>query len=399
MDIRRLSLWEGRNATYMSNGSFFVVTEDQGEITLEMSVRNSQGARVSSLCLPYFRGTGSGVMSDENGQWWRMRQGLYQAGGMYLSFPSGSDDAVTTTNTYWTVKRYGTEDEFGGVWKYSEMKSRQEGNRYKVGKVDLVLPGHNVLYTAYSITNIGDAPLRGNPQWTAVLSSPLVEKGTYINSNAVRYSVFPLAVRESGVNRFVPGTVFSDLRKAPLLKGGTADASVVPVPTGTYDYILGQTGSESIDWISATNPNDQMTFMVFMQKSQGEDDFSLPLCSIGENWYGRMDAPWALFDGATPQTRSLSLGFCAGERGSENFVLQSGETRTCYMGSLYSFVDNQRLASMGFFSNEIRPEGFILKRTKSTFHLEADLTFKALRKVSRRLFFRASGAGDEAIPQ
>ena len=133
MDIRSLSLWEGRDATYMSNGSFFVVTEDQGEITLEISVRNGQGARISPLCLPYFRGTGSGVMSDENGQWWRMRQGLYQAGGMYFSFPSGKDDQITTTNTYWSVRRYGTEDEFGGVWKYSEMKSREAGNRYKVG--------------------------------------------------------------------------------------------------------------------------------------------------------------------------------------------------------------------------------------------------------------------------
>ena len=147
----------------MSNGSFFVVTEDQGEITLEISVRNGQGARISPLCLPYFRGTGSGVMSDENGQWWRMRQGLYQAGGMYFSFPSGKDDQITTTNTYWSVRRYGTEDEFGGVWKYSEMKSREAGNRYKVGKVDLVLPGHDVLYMAYSITNLGDTVLKGNP--------------------------------------------------------------------------------------------------------------------------------------------------------------------------------------------------------------------------------------------
>ena len=394
MDIRRLSLWEGRDATYMSNGSFFVVTEDQGEITLEISVRNGSGARVSPLCLPYFRGTGSGVMSDDNGQWWRMRQGLYQAGGMYLSFPSGSDDIITTSNTYWSVRRYGTEDEFGGVWKYSEMKSREVDNKYKVGKVDLVLPGHDVLYTSYSITNTGSTILEGNPQWTAVLSSPLVERGTYINTNARKFSVFPLANRESGVNRFVPSTVFYDLRKAPLLKGGYADASVVPSPTGTYDYIMGELSDDSVDWISATNPSDQMVFMIFMQKKQNNDEFSMPFCTIGENWYGRMDAPWALFDGATPQIRSLSLGFSYGERGSRNFSLLPGETKTCYMGSLYSYVDNQRLASLGFLSNETKPEGFMLKRTKSVFVLEADTAFKALHKISKRLFFRAQN-GDE----
>ena len=395
MDIRRLSLWEGRDATYMSNGSFFVVTEDQGEITLEISVRNGQGARISSLCLPYFRGTGSGVMSDENGEWWRKRQGLYQAGGMYFSFPSGSDDIINTSNTYWSVRRYGTEDEFGGVWKYSEMKSREIGNRYKVGKVDLVLPNHDVLYTSYSITNIGDTTLKGNPQWTAVLSSPLVENGTYISTNAKKYSVFPLANRESGINRFVPGTVFQDLRKAPLLKGGVGDASVVPSPTGTYDYIMGQLSDESVDWVSATNPSDQMSFMIFMQKKQNEDEFSMPFCTIGENWYGRMDAPWALFDGATPQVRSLSLGFSYGESGSMNFSLQPGETKTCYMGALYSYIDNQRLASLGFYSNETKPEGFVLRRTKSVFVLEADTAFKALRKISKRLFFRAQNGGDE----
>ena len=339
MDIRRLSLWEGRNATYMSNGSFFTVTEDQGEITLELSVRNGNGARVSSLCLPYFRGTGSGVMSDENGEWWRMRQGLYQAGGMYFSFPSGSDDLISTTNTYWTVRRYGTEEEFGGVWKYSEMKSREVGNKYKVGKVDLVLPGHNVLYSAYSITNTGEEVLSGNPQLTAVLSAPHVEKGTYINTSAREFSVFPLAFRESGVNRFVPGQLFSDLKKAPLLKGGIGDASVVPAPTGTYDYIMGRLGEDSVDWITAINPNDQMLCLLYTQKAQNEDEFSLPICTIGENWYGRMDAPWALFDGATPQIRSLSLGFTYGESGSRNFSLAPGETRTCYFGASYSFLD------------------------------------------------------------
>lgn len=399
MDIRRLSLWEGRNATYMSNGSFFVVTEDQGEVTLEMSVRNSLGARTSPLCLPYFRGTGSGVMSDENGEWWRMRQGLYQAGGMYFTFPSGSDDIINTTNTYWTVRRYGTEDEFGGVWKYSEMKSREMGNRYKVGKVDLVLPGQDCIYTAYSITNTGEVTLAGNPQFTAVLSSPLIEKGTYISTNAKSFSVFPVAFRESGVNRFKPGTIFSDLKKAPLERGGIADASVVPSPTGTYDYIMGKTGDDDVDWISATNPNDQMTFLLFTHKPQNEDEFSLPIFTIGENWYGRMDAPWALFDGSTPQERTLSLGFTAGERGSYNFVLMPGETKTCYFGAIYSFVDNQRIASMGFFANEIRPDGFALKRTKTTSLLSSDTAFKALRKISKRLFFRAQGGSEETQDQ
>ena len=257
-----------------------------------------------------------------------------------------------------------------------------------------MLPGHDVLYMAYSITNLGDTVLKGNPQWTAVLSSPLVEKGTYINTNARKFNVFPVAFRESGVNRFIPNMVFSDLRKAPLLKGGIADASVVPSPTGTYDYIMGWLSEEPVSWLSATNPSDQMSFMIFTQKEQSVDEFSMPFCTIGQNWYGRMDAPWALFDGATPQVKSLSLGYSYGESGSMNFSLNPGETKTCYVAAMFSYIDNQRLASLGFFSNETKPEGFMLKRTKSMFLCEADTAFKALRKVSKRLFFRAQNGGE-----
>ena len=98
---------------------------------------------------------------------------------------------------------------------------------------------------------------------------------------------------------------------------------------------------------------------------------------------------------STPQVKSLSLGFAYGESGSNNFSLNPGETKTCYMAALFSYVDNQRLASLGFFSNETKPEGFMLRRTKSTFLCEADTAFKALRKVSKRLFFRAQGGGEE----
>lgn len=394
MDIRRLSLWEGRYATFMSNETLQALIEDQGEVMLELSVRNSQGARTSSLSLPYFRGTGSGVMSDENGQWWRMSQGLYQAGGAYFNFPTGTDDRINTSNTYWTLRRYGTEDEFGGVWKYSEMKSRQEGNRYKAGRVDLILPGQDVIYTAISVTNTGEESLSGNAKWVSMLSSPLVEKGTFISSNAHSYCVYPLTYRESGVNRFVPNVIFDDLRSAPLLRGGTADASTVPSPTGTYDYIMGENEGESLSWISVINPGDQMCYFVFQPKRESENEFFFPYSTIGENWYGRMDSPWALFDGATPQTRSLSIGFAAGERGSSNFTLLPGETRVMYIANCYTSIDNPRIAALGFYQNEIRSDGFYLRRTRTSSLIKADTSFRAIRKLSKRIFFKSQTTED-----
>ena len=61
MDIRRLPLWEGRNATIMNNGEINAVIEDQGEVMLELSNQVRSGARVNPLAIPYFRGFGSGV--------------------------------------------------------------------------------------------------------------------------------------------------------------------------------------------------------------------------------------------------------------------------------------------------------------------------------------------------
>lgn len=388
-------MWEGRNATYMSNERFSVVTEDQGEVTLEMSVRNGSGARTSPLCLPYFRGTGSGVMSDENGEWWRMRQGLYQCGGSYFNFPHNSEDVINTSNTYWTLRRYGTEEEFGGVWKYSEMKSREIGNHFLASKVDLVIPGQDVLYSAISIMNLGSEVLHGNPSWTNMLSTPLVEPKAFINTSSKSFMVYPLALRESGVNRFAPNMKFEDLKKTPLLKGGTADASIVPPATGTYDYIMGDISANEVNWVSVINPSDQMMFLTFSQKAQSEEEFSFPYCTIGQNWYGRMDAPWALFDGATPQVQSLSLGFATGSRGTNGFELLPGQRKVIYIGNAFTYLDNPRIATQGFFVNEVKPEGFLLRRTKSNFLLSADTSFKALRKISKRLFFRGLNSEEQ----
>ena len=184
MDIRRLALWEGRYATYMSNDIFSSLIEDQGEVLLELTSRTLSGARINALSLPYFRGTGSGVMSDENGEWWQGSQSLYQAGGGYFTFPSSSSEHINSNSTYWTLRRYGTEEEHGGVWRLSEMKSREENNRFKLEKIDMLLPSHPVLYTAIRVTNTGSDTLLGSASWHSMVASPLLETGSLVSSKA-----------------------------------------------------------------------------------------------------------------------------------------------------------------------------------------------------------------------
>lgn len=390
MDIKRISLWEGRNATYMANDSFSAIIEDQGEVTLELSAKLANGARISPLSLPYFRGTGSGVFSDDNSTWWRSRQGLYQAGGAYFNFPENNEDIINSSNTYWMLRRYGIEDEHHGVWKYSDMKSRELGNRYHLGRVDLLLPGQNVIYTAIRITNIGDVELKGSPSWHSMLSTPLVETGAFISTNAKYFSAYPLARRESGINRFASGYIFDELKKAPLDGGGYADASVVPPPTGTYDYLIGKLPEGDVaNWVGVMNPRNQMFYLSFTSKAVSEDDYQFPNVQIGQNYYGRMDAPWALFDGATPQVMALTVGFNSGPKGTHNFSLLPGKSKTIYVANAFIGYDNPRM-NMGFYSVDINPDGFYFKRTKSLFNVSADTSFSAIRKLSKRVFFLGS---------
>ena len=99
MDIRRIPLWQSRNATYMSNNLVRAVIEDQGEVAIELSARSVQGGFVNALSLPYFRGRGAGVLGDPNTDWWKGKESFYQAGGSYFTFPSKDEDGILTTNT------------------------------------------------------------------------------------------------------------------------------------------------------------------------------------------------------------------------------------------------------------------------------------------------------------
>ena len=386
MDIRRLSLWEGRYATYMSNDIFSSLIEDQGEVLLELTSRTLSGARINALSLPYFRGTGAGVISDDNSEWWQGSEALYQAGGGYFTFPSSSGEHISSVNTYWTLRRYGTEEDHGGVWRLSEMKSREEGNRYRLEKIDMLLPGHPVLYTAIRITNTGQETLMGSASWHSMIAAPLLETGSLISSNAKYWTAYALSRRESGVNRFLPGMLFDELKHAPLVRGGNADAGYVPPPTGTYDYFIGKVPDKvPLAWAAVNNPKCQLLYFMFTPHSAEDGVFAFPNVDITQNYLGRMDAPWALFDGATPEIRAVTLGFNTGPKGTRNLSLEPCESRMILIGNGFMSYDNPRLG-LGFYSTELTDQGVVFKRTKSWTMLPADHQFKAIKGLAAKVF-------------
>lgn len=386
MDIRRLPLWEGRNATYMSNDLVRVVIEDQGDVLLELSSRCFAGGVVNSMCLPYFRGIGSGVLSDPNGEWYRNKQALYQAGGSYFTFPFSGEEIINSNNTYWSLKKYGTEKDNGGIWRYSCMKSREEGNRYSLDKIDYMVPDEHVLYSAVRMTNKGDAPLEANPTVNSMLGNPFTASGCLIDTNARHFSAYQKSLRELATNRFQPGVVFEDLKRVPLDRGGTCDASVVPPPTGTYDFLLGKIQQRGpVGWLSIINPRLQMIYFTFTPISVEEGELAFPNVNIVQNYLGRMDIPWAFWDGATAQTFSLTAGFNFGPKNTRNVILEPGESRILYWASAFQGFDNPRMG-LGFYQTEFSAQGITFKRTKSTLFIKCDTSFNRIRNLQRNLF-------------
>ncbi len=393
MDIRRVPLWESRNATYMSNDLVRVVIEDQGDVTLELSAQNVQGGRVNALCLPYFRGIGQGVNSDPNYDWYKGKNSHYQAGGIYISFPSSAEEHILTSNTYWIVRRYGSDSDFGGVWRLSEMKSREEGNRYRIRKIDLLVPGHPVLYTYTRIDNLGENELECNLAVHSMLGSPFIESGSSFYSVAGNFVAFSPNVREVAFNRLKPGRQFTDIRHAPSQNDVSMDASYIPGPTGTYDYIMGNIDRRNdLGWSCVINPRQQLLYMTFFPSvgsDLSEEFLRLPRVDFAMNYCGRMDSPWALYDGATPLVFSLTSGFGfmdshAALEGEDHLVLPVGASRVLLSGQAFTSYDNPRIGS-GFYSLDKSEHGLVCKRTKSYAYIQCDYEFRIIRQLADRI--------------
>lgn len=393
MDIRRIPLWESRNATYMSNNLLRTVIEDQGEVAIELSAAAIQGGFVNAVTPPYFRGRGAGVLSDPNSDWWKGRSSFYQAGGIYVSFPSKDEDHILTTNTSWLVRRYGSDGDSGGVWRLSTMKSREEGQRYHAYKVDLLLPGHPVLYSLVRIVNSGEDDLSYNASVHAMLTPPFLESGCLLSTSGAAYTAFAPNFREVAFNRMRPGQVFGDLRHAPAVNGANLDAGYIPGPTGSYDYIVGQLDRNTdLGWTAMINPRLQMVHLMFFPSVHSklpDQVMKSPHVDVAYNLLGRMDSPWALYEGGTGQVFSLTVGHGRLDHhgvlaGPSSWTLKPGGTVDIVSGQAFTSFDNPRLGG-GFYTLEHEEFGLVLKRTKSYAYIQCDYEFRTVRELADRL--------------
>ncbi len=412
MDVRRLQLWEGRHATMLSNESIRSVIEDRGGMVLELSNNNASGGRVNAHPQYWFHGKGYSVASDDNHEFWRDSTLLYYLGGNFLCFPNfGPDHRVGevyhephgwTANGLWNVVKYGTDAECGANWLLSSMKGPDSAYPFEAWKIDMLLPGHPILYSSVTVKNTGTVPLPANVAWHNTTGAPFLESGSVINLCADSFSTVVENSEFDRTGRLALGKEFSDLTKAPLRKEGTCDLSLVPGMIGYTDFVTGKVPDDSrLGWSSVINPRQKMVYFSFFTGPAAAEANEIPLRfnNLWMQYGGRPFTPWALYDGGTDQTFCLGvenavghfangLGRAAAEEkllGAPTVVmLPPGETRVQRYGTAFTSFENSKMGA-GVQSVEQVVEGLVLKRGKAWAFIESDSTFHFLKTMESKL--------------
>lgn len=412
MDVKRLQLWEGRHAAMLSNELLRAVIEDRGGMVLELSNLQESGGRVNAHPLYPFRGREPSIAEDRNGEFWHNSDLLYFIGGNFFCFPNfGFENQVAnvmhpthgwTANGLWTVVKYGTDAEIGANWLLSTMESPDPEYPFTAWKIDMVLPGHPVLYSSVSITNRGEKALPATAAWHNTVGPPFLESGCVINLCANRFSTAPAYTEFNQTGRLEPGKEFDSLEKAPVRDESSADISLVPGMIGSTDFITGAVPEESrLGWSSVINPRLQMVYFTFFPGPAAVEATEIPLRfnNLWMQYGGRPFTPWALYDGGTDQTFCLgtenSTGHFANglQKALEEPVLlgapttvsiPAGETRIQRYGTAFTSYDNAKMGA-GIQSVEQVVEGLVLKRGKAWAFIESDTTFHFLKQMEVKL--------------
>lgn len=412
MDVKRLQLWEGRHATMMSNDSLRVVVEDQGAMVLELSNLTASGGRLNAHPLYWFRGKGATVGSDANASFYKESQLLYQLGGNFLSFPNfGPPQSVKgvehlahgyTANNLWTIIKYGTDSEIGANWVLSQMRRSEEDYPFVASKIDMMLPGHPVLYTSVTITNEGSKPLAANIGWHNTVGSPFLEEGCVISVAAEQFCTVPQYSEFDQTGRLAMGIEFDDLKKAPLRKEGTCDLTVVPGLIGYTDFVTGVLPIDSkLGWSNVVNPRSKMMYFSFFTGAAAaeEKEIILHFNNLWMQYGGRNYTPWALYDGGTDNTFCLgmenSLSHFADGLGASMAhqqlmgsptieMISPAEPKVLRYGTAF-FPYEQAKMGLGVDEVEQVVEGLVLKKGKAYAFIEADSTFHFLKVLEAKL--------------
>lgn len=378
---------------------------------LELSALNCNGGRENCAFLPSFRSQGVSVYNDENALFWKDSPVLYQLGGSFFCFPNygpaldgeGIEENCCgySASSYWMVEKYGTDSPSGGIWVLASLKNRQK--RYVIKRLDMLLPGQNVRYTAVSVTNNGEDPLVGNATWSNNYGAPFLETGCQLNSCAKTWMTQPDGNESPYVRHsFAAGVQFEDLSHVPLGGGKTANYVEVPAPNGYSDFISGRVPRDApLGWSSVINPRQQMIAFSFFPGPSVLEEGDMPVNFINYRFaYGGLNmTPHALYDGGTcfdyslgsgAGTNMLYLGLgMAKEKGTlmgvdTTVTIMPKQTKTMYYAMAFQPYENPRMG-MNYYTLERTDGGLTLRRTKSWLFIPCEPEFTSIRNLKDSL--------------
>ena len=383
MDVRRIPLWSGRNGTYISNDLIKLIIEDKGETGLELSTLNSAGGRINAYSIPYFRGRELSVLDDNNQDWYKGKDKTYNAGGHYIDFPSKDYNGKVVSLEEWIVKRYGSENKYGGLWKYSECVMEDQ---YTMKKIELVLPDEHVVYSLIRVTNTSTEDLKHKFACHIMLGSSFIEQGTMFSTAASKFFAPQPNVRQILKTSVVAEQEFTDLKHAPGHNGSSVNLSVYSANTGTYDHIQGKIEkSPAFGYNCFINPKSQLMYLLFFPSSGTKlpaNIASFEKTDTCFNYYGRHDSPWALYEGGSPQVLSVTTGF---GYYNEERVIAPGESKDFIYGQAFMPYKNPRMG-LGYHNIAFNEKEILLSRTKSTHSIKAETDFKTILGLGEKLF-------------
>jgi hypothetical protein len=412
--VSRITGIGGREATFLENASLRVQIDDiGGMIPVFCGVQDKR--HINAHWQPWFRSNSGKPYNDErDGRFWKSEL-LYNIAGNFPCAPNFGPAHIVnglkmppygwTANLKWDYKKSGIDEESGAAWALSEMKSPDISMPLFFKKIDAIVPGHSVHYSALTISNPSSKNIEICSAYHNTTGAPFLQAGCCISAAANVWTTPPPGGEFDTTTRLALGAEFASLSKAPLIYGGKTDLSIVPYPTGYTDFITGAIPKTSrLGWSSVVNPQLKMAYISFFPGPASvldetvSDEIILYFNDLWMQYGGRPFTPWSPWEGAPDQTFCLGVANAVGAYAygldyackvktvldsPVTVTIPAGGEKTLYYGCLLASYEKNILDSgiVGIDAEEAR---LVCKSATESWKFDADSSFAIVRGIQRR---------------
>ncbi|MDR0551175.1 MAG: hypothetical protein LBG72_04060 [Spirochaetaceae bacterium] len=398
-----------REATFLQNAQIRVLIDDMGGMVPELSSAQ-EGRIVNAHWLPWFRSNSGEAFNDsKHGPFWRNKL-LYNIAGNFPCIPNFGPGQIIdgiampphgwTANSAWKFVKTGSDNVSGGVWALSELSSPEASFKLSFKKIDMIIPGHPVHYSALTVKNSGDADIEINAGFHNTLGAPFLEQGCRVSACANDWTTPPAGGEFDATTRLALGAEFPALSKAPLSYGNKEDLTIIPGPIGYTDFVCGSVPKNArLGWSALVNPSLKLAYVCFFTGPAAAEsgDIVLYFNDLWMQFGGRPFTPWAPFDGGTDLTYCLgtensTAAYCYGLEYSRaakqvlgspcTVTIPARREKTLYYGTLFGSYENNVLDG-GIVGIDGEENHLVCKSAAEAWKFNADPTFRAIKAAQK----------------